>query len=141
MRCTNRLPTPTSLAGHHKAVTVQALDFSFCVVQPTSLIWTQVAVVSQITHASAICMLALVRFVSQSFHMYGMTKQWQINRYMGLLVRQGILYFLVYVPIPSHPSTSSNQSPAQLISITASLGIISSTYWASQEGFQPVDGR
>lgn len=29
--------------------------------------------------------------------MYRVTKQWQINRYMNILVKQGILYFFVYV--------------------------------------------
>ena len=111
VRYTNWLPTTTSLAGYHKAATIQILDFSFCVVGSTSLIWTKVATILQITHGAAMCMLALVRFVRQSLQMYPATKQWQINRYMGLLVREGILYFLVYVPISSRPSTSSNRQP------------------------------
>jgi hypothetical protein len=100
-----------SLAAHHKAATIQILDFSFCVVEPTAQIWTKVATILQITHATAVCILALVQFVRQSLQMYRVTKQWQINQYIGLLVREGILYFLVYVPISSHPSTPSNGKP------------------------------
>ena len=111
VRYTNWLPTTTSLAGYHKAATIQILDFSFCVVEPTSVIWTKAATISEITHATAMCMLALVQFVKQSLQMYRATKQWQINRYMGLLVRQGILYFVVYVPISSHPSPSFLAEP------------------------------
>ncbi|KAI9570973.1 hypothetical protein HD554DRAFT_288472 [Boletus coccyginus] len=37
--------------------------------------------------------LVIFQFVQQSLQMYSVTKQWQINRYMNLLVKQGILYF------------------------------------------------
>ena len=33
--------------------------------------------------------------------MYKATKQWQPNQYMERLVKDGVLYFLVYVSIPS----------------------------------------
>ena len=52
-------------------------------------------------------MLAIFQFLRQSFHMYRATKQWQLNRYMGLLVKQGILYFIAYVPVSSLPSAFS----------------------------------
>jgi len=31
--------------------------------------------------------------------MYQATKQWQLSRYMNLLLREGIIYFLMYVII------------------------------------------
>jgi len=77
------------------AATIQILDFSYCVVGFTPVIWTQVAAILQITHGTVMCMLAFVQFVRQSLQMYRVTKQWQLDRYMNLLVRQGILYFLV----------------------------------------------
>ncbi|KAF8553917.1 hypothetical protein OG21DRAFT_1175522 [Imleria badia] len=51
------------------SVVTSQLDLSICVVQPTSPIWMK------------------------SLQMYRMTNQWQLNRYMILLVKQGILYF------------------------------------------------
>ena len=47
------------------------------------------------------CILAIVQFLRQLLQMYRMTKQWQINHYMSLLVKQGILYYLAYVLVSS----------------------------------------
>ena len=47
--------------------------------------------------------------------MYRATKQWKLNQYMGLLVKQGIFYFLVYVlshafpPCPPLPPGLANK--------------------------------
>ncbi|KAF8554413.1 hypothetical protein OG21DRAFT_1094707 [Imleria badia] len=75
------------------AVTIQILDVSFCALQPASFAWPKVAFILQITHGGAMCILAVVQFMKQSLETYRVTKQWQLNRYMNLLVRQGILYF------------------------------------------------
>ncbi|KAF8549537.1 hypothetical protein OG21DRAFT_1488441 [Imleria badia] len=74
--------------------TIQILNFSYCVGQPTSLIWTKVANILQMTHGAVVCTLAIFQFVRQLLRMYHATKQWQLNRYMSLLVKQGLLYFL-----------------------------------------------
>ena len=110
---TDQLSITAPLAGNHKVATIQIddLSYSYCVVESNSSIWTQLATVLQIMHGAAVCMLALLQFVKQSIQMYRVTKQWQLNRYMSLLVREGILYFLVYVPIPSPRSTSSTTKP------------------------------
>ena len=47
--------------------------------------------------------LALIQTLKQSFHMYNTTKSWQPNQYMKLLVRDGIVYFLVYVSLLLFP--------------------------------------
>ncbi|KAF8135160.1 hypothetical protein EV363DRAFT_1159953, partial [Boletus edulis] len=75
------------------AATIHILDFSVCTVDPTSFIWIRVNSILQITHGAALCTLAVFQFVRQSFEMYHVTREWQLNRYMGLLVREGILYF------------------------------------------------
>lgn len=41
--------------------------------------------------------LAVAQILKQSFDMYKVTKKWQSNQYMKLLVREGISYFLLYV--------------------------------------------
>jgi hypothetical protein len=77
-------------------VTVQILDFSICTV-PYSLwpAWVYVAFILQITHGVTTCILVTIEFVRQSLQMYQVTKQWQLNRYMSLLVKQAVLYFFV----------------------------------------------
>ncbi|KAF8135155.1 hypothetical protein EV363DRAFT_1396599 [Boletus edulis] len=72
---------------------IQRQDFSNCRVVPKSLIWAGVTTVVQVTHGAVMCMLAIAQFVWQSIQMYQVTKQWQLNRYMRLFVKQGIVYF------------------------------------------------
>ncbi|KAF8126741.1 hypothetical protein EV363DRAFT_1401554 [Boletus edulis] len=36
-----------------------------------------------------------IQFLRQSLRMYRATKQWQLSRYMNLLFREGVIYFLV----------------------------------------------
>ncbi|KAN0092658.1 hypothetical protein V8E55_003442, partial [Tylopilus felleus] len=93
---TNRLSTTATL--DRTVVTVQILDFSICTV-PYSLwpAWVYVAFILQITHGVTTCILVTIEFVRQSLQMYQVTKQWQLNRYMSLLVKQAVLYFFVYV--------------------------------------------
>ena len=64
---------------------------------PTTFTWVKLTAILQITHGAVTCMLAIVKFVRESLEMYHATKTWQLNQYMSLLVKQGILYFLVYV--------------------------------------------
>jgi len=53
--------------------------------------------------------LAVLQTLMQSFQMYKSTKQWQPNRYTPVrkLVKDEILYFVVYAPGPIYPSTPS----------------------------------
>ncbi|KAF8553933.1 hypothetical protein OG21DRAFT_1603838 [Imleria badia] len=61
--------------------------------QAALLVWTKVATIFQIIHGATLCILAIVQSVRQSLQMYRATKQWQLDQYMSLLVRQGVLYF------------------------------------------------
>ena len=72
-------------------------------VQPIPVIWMTVAAILGITHSAVVCTFVIVQFVRQSVQMYRVTKQWQLNRYMTLLVQQGIFYFFAYVPLSSFP--------------------------------------
>jgi small neutral amino acid transporter SnatA (MarC family) len=45
----------------------------------------------------ALLILAVMQTMKQSYFMYKATKHWQPNKYMKLLVRDGIVYFLVCV--------------------------------------------
>ncbi|KAF8442247.1 hypothetical protein L210DRAFT_1054374 [Boletus edulis BED1] len=57
---------------------------------------TPVGIASQALNGIAMCVFVIVRFVRQSLQLYRTTKRLQFNRYMTLLVRQGILYFFVW---------------------------------------------
>jgi len=73
---------------------VQILSYSFCTLASIVPTWTDVAVILQITQGGTLCLLGIIQVVRQSLQMYRTTKTWQINRYMALLVRQGMLSFL-----------------------------------------------
>lgn len=100
--------------GDRAAANIQVQGFSICVTDPNaSLIWSQVSIGLQMVHAATLCILAIIQCVRQSLQMHRATQRWQLNRYMSLLGKQGILYFIVYVPIPSLlllPSLPANSS-------------------------------
>ena len=100
MSCTNKPSIMTPLICHPTVDITQIPGYSSCTMQPIPLIWMEVAGILQITHGAAVCVLGIVQLVIQSLQMYRMTRQWQPNRYMVLLVREGILYFFAYVLFP-----------------------------------------
>ena len=55
--------------------------------------------------------------MKESVEMYEATKQWQPNRYMQQFVRDGIIYFLMYVtpfpPSPTHWDQHNSRVPTQ----------------------------
>ena len=74
------------------------LDYSVCesqIVVPLSVILFQAA--AQAILGALMCLLAVIRFVRESLQMYRVTKRFEISRYLSLLTRDGILYFLAYV--------------------------------------------
>ena len=75
------------------AFTVRIQNVSYCKVGTSPVIWTYVTTISQITLGATMCILVIVQFMRQSLQMYSVNKQWQLNRYIKLLVREGILYF------------------------------------------------
>ncbi|KAI9566856.1 hypothetical protein HD554DRAFT_2174021 [Boletus coccyginus] len=44
-------------------------------------------------NGTAVCLFAVAQFVKESLQMYRGTRRWQLNQYVNLLVKQGILYF------------------------------------------------
>ncbi|KAF8135140.1 hypothetical protein EV363DRAFT_854068 [Boletus edulis] len=83
------------------AATTPTLEISTCRLETTPLtVSLEVATILQIVHGAAMCILAVFQFMRQSLQMYGVTKRWQLNRYMNLLVQQGILSFFAYVLVP-----------------------------------------
>ena len=84
-------------------VIVHVLDSSFCVVQYGSPVWPEAMAAVQITLGALMCLLVAIQFVGQSLQMYQVAMRFELSRYMNLLTREGMFYFLVYVHVsPSH---------------------------------------
>lgn len=77
----------------------QVLDFRFCVIQPGLAMWLEMAQIVQITLGATMCLLVAVQFIRESLQIYKVTKRFQVNRYMNLLAREGMIYFLAYVHV------------------------------------------
>ena len=75
------------------------IDFSYCDYSysddPSHLLLGITAL--QIVLSVMLLILAVISVVKQSVLLYKATKQWQPNCYMQQFVKDGILYFLVYV--------------------------------------------
>lgn len=48
---------------------------------------------------ASICLFNAIRLVKELLQMYRMTKRLRLNRYVRRLVREGVVYFVVYVHI------------------------------------------
>ena len=92
---------------------VQITDFSFCDASTNNTPYF-VGVVNlgpRLILGATLLILAVAQTLKQSVNMYKAKQQWQPNRFMERLVRDGILYFLVYVlvsPSPSFPFVQTN---------------------------------
>ncbi|KAG9311416.1 hypothetical protein JVU11DRAFT_8528 [Chiua virens] len=83
-------------------VTSQILEYSYCTIAVAAttlkeITLGQMAFAAQTFFSVMLCMLATIHFVKESLQMYRVTKQWQLNRYINLLVKQGIVYFFAFL--------------------------------------------
>lgn len=53
--------------------------------------------IAQIALGGLMCLLLAVRFVWEVLRMYRATKRFEPGRYMVLLAREGVFYFVAYV--------------------------------------------
>lgn len=73
--------------------------------------------------------------------MYKATKQWQGNRYVNLLAREGMLYFLVCVPFQSFPSSPTREKHAELTAtLLDSIQVFNLVLVLSTLGKLPTEG-
>ena len=71
-----------------------------------SPIWPNIIDAVQIILGVFMGLLVIIRFIKESVQMYRATKRFQLNQYMNLLVREGMIYFLAYVYLSSMPLNS-----------------------------------
>ncbi|KAF8122281.1 hypothetical protein EV363DRAFT_1182873 [Boletus edulis] len=86
---------------HLSVTAIQILDFPVCGASVNNLSYTLYYVALRLVLSALLAILAVFQTLKQSFEMYKATKQWQPNRYMQKLAKDGILYLIVYVPISS----------------------------------------
>ena len=86
------------MTRHYIVVTTQMLDILLCVQQSSYPIWSEAIDIVQITLGTLMCSLVVTQFIREALQMYKATKHVRLNRYMSLLVREAIFYFLGYVP-------------------------------------------
>ncbi|KAF8452766.1 hypothetical protein L210DRAFT_3499625 [Boletus edulis BED1] len=79
--------------------TVQLLNLTICTFVVSTQTWNIAAATIQCILASVLCILVVVKFARNSVQMYQATRTWQLNRYISLLTRDGLFYFLAYVSV------------------------------------------
>lgn len=75
------------------------LDYSICVMQFILPVLNEAANGVQFAMGTLMCLLIVTQFARRSFQMYQTTKRIQLSRYINLLVREGMFYFIAYVHI------------------------------------------
>ena len=73
------------------------LGISACSVTIIAETWSTALTISQFILSIVLFTLVVTQFLRGAFQMYRATRKWEFNRYVSLLVRDGLLYFLVYV--------------------------------------------
>ena len=101
---------------------VQVIDFSFCssTLSNASSNLLLGVVALRLVLSVMLLVLAAISTLRESVMMYKATKQWQPNHYMQLFMKDGIVYFLVYVSLSPFFQFSSlpSHSPIHAISTT-----------------------
>ncbi|KIJ16532.1 hypothetical protein PAXINDRAFT_168617 [Paxillus involutus ATCC 200175] len=74
----------------------EVVDVRFCVLSGVTINLLRTYILaSRLILGALLCIFAVTKFVRQSLEMHKVIKQWRSNRYMELLVRESILYFIV----------------------------------------------
>ena len=112
-------PNPSFILLHHfsSVTVVQAIDSSFCIFSLSNVSSHLLSGITalQIILSVMLLVLPVISTSKESVAMYKATQKWQPNHYIQLFVKDGILYFVVYVSLStfsfitimfSHPSFS-----------------------------------
>ncbi|KIJ07007.1 hypothetical protein PAXINDRAFT_103148 [Paxillus involutus ATCC 200175] len=96
--------------------TTEAAVFNFCIAtyDTTSLFGTY-TVIPRLVLGVILCTLAVAKFVRQSLDMHKAIKQWQPNRYLELLTRESVLYFIAYVHLPLYEAEPTLTLPTSYL--------------------------
>ena len=73
------------------------LDITVCNLSYSTERWNNAATIVQFILGTVLCTLVITQLVRYSLQMHRTARKWQLNKYISLLIREGLLYFLVYV--------------------------------------------
>ena len=94
---------PCLLSPYSPVKVIQVVDVAFCNISfikaPSHLVFGFPLL--RFVLGVMLLILVVISSLKQSVVLYRATRQWQPNRYVQLLVKDGILYFIAYVfPFP-----------------------------------------
>jgi len=93
--------------------TIQVADVSICnvsITHSTARIWHFYSSIPRFILVVVLFVLAVIPALKESFEMYKATKQWQSNRYLQQLLRDGAFYFLLNVLLTTYRILQSQLS-------------------------------
>ncbi|KAF8838728.1 hypothetical protein BDN67DRAFT_971130 [Paxillus ammoniavirescens] len=99
---------------------VEVVDVRLCIVPDTTIpIPSRYLLGSRFILGALLCIFAVAKFIRESLETYKEIKQWRSNRYMELLVRESVLYFIINLLSNALISTvtSGMQSVVSIITI------------------------
>ncbi|KAF8431052.1 hypothetical protein L210DRAFT_3003901 [Boletus edulis BED1] len=80
---------------NHTMVSVyHILDITGCGIVVSTRKWGITIAIIQFIIGTVLCSLVVAKFVRDSLKMYQATRKWQMNRYISLLTRDGLFYYL-----------------------------------------------
>ncbi|KAF8452762.1 hypothetical protein L210DRAFT_3626779 [Boletus edulis BED1] len=79
---------------YSKVSVVQLLDITICSITLSTRIFNIVNATIQCSLSTVLCILVVVKLAKDTLQMYQATRAWQINRYISLLTRDGLVYFV-----------------------------------------------
>ncbi|KAF8415056.1 hypothetical protein L210DRAFT_3588165 [Boletus edulis BED1] len=80
--------------NYDKASISQIPDIAVCSIVLTTQTWNIAAATIQCILGTVLCILAVAQLMRNSVQMYQATRVWQLNRYIRILTRDGLFYFL-----------------------------------------------
>ncbi|KAF8420300.1 hypothetical protein L210DRAFT_3574716 [Boletus edulis BED1] len=88
----------------------QVLDITVCATVIETRSGINLYPIIQCIPSAILSIMVVAQSMKQSLQMYRVTRKWELNRYVALLVRDGVLYFFVYiVPAPPRIANSLDQ--------------------------------
>lgn len=77
----------------------QTVNFEYCSYSTTKQPLPIYRAIPRFTIGAALLILFVVPTLTHTYEIYRLTGRWHINRAMELLVKEGAVYFVVYVPL------------------------------------------
>ncbi|KAF8123689.1 hypothetical protein EV363DRAFT_1355794 [Boletus edulis] len=78
---------------------VQLPDLMVCSILLSTQAWIIAVTIIQCIFGAVLCIFVVAKFVRDSLQIYRTSRKWQMNRYISLITRDGVFYFLVTLAV------------------------------------------